>query len=289
VTVVAVVLAVLLAASLTAVALLVASTGRTKRQLDESSRHLVDSGQRLELAEQASTKLAVASTELAAVRQDLTRSEARADDLYTELAGLRAEASSAPHIPSWLSGRVESLWKLAQMEQASVLRAFGPTAEGDGDGDAIAAGSALAGSALAGGALAGGAVAGAAVVAWLDAEVQRIRAETGTPGAISSGPLPEISPADALVLTRATQALLALLTRHTQAFNLALGADGDRMEAVVACEGWEGPDRAADDIGRLAEALGPAEVGLDLGTDEQGRLVARLEAPRRSGSGPLRA
>jgi YD repeat-containing protein len=116
-------------------------------------------------------------------------------------------------------------------------------------------------------------------LAALGAELERIREETGTPGALAATELGELSPTTALVALRATQALLAILTRYCQAYDVAVDRRQSRIALIVSCEGWEGPDRAAEDIGNLLAVLAPAGGDLELERDEQGRLVALLTLP----------
>lgn len=115
----------------------------------------------------------------------------------------------------------------------------------------------------------------------VDAEVQRIREETGTPGAARTALAGEPAPVDAIVALRAVQALLAVLTRYSQGYDLELrGGGGDgKLVATLVCEGFEGPDAVADETSSVLGALTPAGGDLDIDSLPDGRLRATLSVP----------
>jgi hypothetical protein len=120
----------------------------------------------------------------------------------------------------------------------------------------------------------------------LAGELTRIREETGTPGNLRTTLDAEPSPGDSLLALKATAGLLAVLVRHTQAYDVVLSGKPERLVVTVTCEGWEGPERVADDISELYLALRPAGALLEVDTDTVGRVLATLQLPMSDASAP---
>jgi hypothetical protein len=177
----------------------------------------------------------------------LVRRTAATRDLRIRLDGLEAEVGKREPEP-----RLGVLWSLAQLEQQRAWRlSLAPAARPEPDG--------LAGL--------------------LAMEVERIREEVGTPGSLDVELEPPVAADDAVLAFVAARELLAVLVPHTQAFDLAVGRDGTRLEVEVVCVGWEGPDSAADDIGRLLATVAPAGGDLQVDADDDGRLRATMQLP----------
>ena len=113
----------------------------------------------------------------------------------------------------------------------------------------------------------------------VEREIERIREETGTPGQLSATLPDELAAGDALVVLRALQSLMAILTRYSDAFDLHLSVEDERLVAGLTCEGFNGPDTVADEATSLLRALGPAQGEIDVKRDDAGRLAARLVIP----------
>lgn len=118
--------------------------------------------------------------------------------------------------------------------------------------------------------------AGATLADVLDAEVARIREDTGTPGTIRTALPNEPAPAQSVLMMTGLQALLEALSRHCQGYDLYVHEWEGRLTAMVVCDGFDGPDRVADDASAVLAAIAPAGGDLALDRDGRGRLRARL-------------
>lgn len=115
----------------------------------------------------------------------------------------------------------------------------------------------------------------------LEGEVSRMREETGTPGTLDMALDGEPQPGDALLVLRGVQGMLAVLGRHSQAFDLYVGTDEGCLVATIACDDFDGPDTVADETTALLRAVQPAGGELDIDKDVDGRLRARFILPAR--------
>jgi hypothetical protein len=179
----------------------------------------------------------------------LVRRTAAMRELRARLSELEAKAEMGK---GGSEPRLLVLWALAQLEQQRAWRlslAPAPSSEPDGLAELLAM------------------------------EVDRIREEVGTPGSIDVRLEPPVAADDAVLALLAARELLAVLVPHTQAYDLAVERDGAHLEVEVICDGWEGPDTAADDIGRLLATVAPAGGDLQLEADDKGRLRATLQLP----------
>jgi hypothetical protein len=113
----------------------------------------------------------------------------------------------------------------------------------------------------------------------LEGEISRIREETGTPGTLVVDLRREPEPGDAVMVLRSIQGLLALLTRHSQAFDLHVGTAANRVVTTVVCEDFDGPDTVADEATALLEALRHSGGELTIDRSDDGRLRARMQFP----------
>jgi multidrug efflux pump subunit AcrA (membrane-fusion protein) len=113
----------------------------------------------------------------------------------------------------------------------------------------------------------------------VEREIERIREETGTPGHLSASLPDEMAAGDAVVVLRALQGLMAILARYSDAFDLHLSIEDERVVAGLTCEAFDGPDTVADEATSLLRALGPVQGEIDVDRDEAGRLAARLVIP----------
>jgi hypothetical protein len=113
----------------------------------------------------------------------------------------------------------------------------------------------------------------------LDEEVGRLREDTGTPGTLLVELDTDPSPAEAVLLLRAVQSLLAILCRHCQAYDLSVHRDEDHLVAVLVCDDFDGPDSVADEIAELIAALTTVDGRIELDRDADERLRASLALP----------
>jgi multidrug efflux pump subunit AcrA (membrane-fusion protein) len=127
----------------------------------------------------------------------------------------------------------------------------------------------------------GGPVAATTLADTLSGDVDRIREETGTPGSIRSALAAEPGAAESVITLRAVQALLAVLARYCDAYDLQLSGDGGKLVATLTCERFQGGETVLADASSVAEAVGPCGGNLDLRQDAGGRLHARLSLPGR--------
>lgn len=214
---------------------------------------------------QAERRAAQSEAELAEVRSQLAAARAGTETLRAELLSARAEIDAArirvrnaQRRPSNQDGRIDALWALGDLEtrrSGYVSAPPGPSGE-TGQPEPLES-----------------------LKVGLAAEVTRIREEIGTPGELEMGEFHGLDRGDSLVVVRATQALLAALARHCDAYDLRVEQDTHEARAVVTCERWEGPDRSADDMSALLKALEPVGGELDLDRDGAGRLRAALTIP----------
>ncbi len=110
----------------------------------------------------------------------------------------------------------------------------------------------------------------------LGEEVTRIREEIGTPGELEADLPEEPPPAVSLLVLRATETLLPILTRRSDAYDLRLTGGGPQVEVTVACEGTE-PDGFPDaDTDAVAAAIAGAGGTLTFARTDDGRVLARL-------------
>ena len=240
-------------------------------------------------------RLAVTARQLEQARTELTRRQADAAGAEVEMAELRrllaASPASAEATPDPAAGAsnepggaveprppgdretaaahggagaphagpgsvLEALWALTALEQTRARRFA----------EAV---STAAPSASAPGAIAAG----------LEEEVARLRDDTGTPGTLRVALDTEPAPGDAELLLRSVQALLAVLSRHCQGYDLYVHRWEQRLLAVLVCEAFDGPDSVADETSEVLAALGPVDGRIELDRDPQGRLRARLSIP----------
>ena len=117
------------------------------------------------------------------------------------------------------------------------------------------------------------------ITAGLEEEVARLRDDTGTPGTLRVALDTEPAPGDAELLLRSVQALLAVLSRHCQGYDLYVHRWEQRLLAVLVCEAFDGPDSVADETSEVLAALAAVDGRIDLDRDPQGRLRARLSLP----------
>ena len=108
-------------------------------------------------------------------------------------------------------------------------------------------------------------------------EVGRIREEIGTPGEFRSELTVEPSTPGALLALRATEVVLAILTRRSDAYDLAVSEEGERIVVSVVCEGAD--DTAAADTDAVGELIALAGGRLVVDRDEDGRMRAHLSVP----------
>ncbi|MHB1535653.1 MAG: hypothetical protein ACYC1D_13810 [Acidimicrobiales bacterium] len=106
----------------------------------------------------------------------------------------------------------------------------------------------------------------------------RIREEIGTPSDFRSDLSHEPDPVAALLLLRSTEAVLAVLGRCSEAFDVYLHTWEGRVSVVVVCESADdieltGPDSPT---ARIADAIAPAGGDLRVDRDPGDRLRARL-------------
>ena len=165
-------------------------------------------------------------------------------------------ACSPPTPPSEARNRLAALWGLTLFELARAWPLDSP--------DGVVERDSATGSNLA---------------AALSNEVERIREETGTPGTLRS----DLDPAPAAPVSeavwRTSKALLGVLVRHTQAFDVVLSRQAPDLVATVVCEGWEGPESVADDISELYAVVAPSGIHLEVDQDAEGRVRATLRVP----------
>lgn len=218
--------------------------------------------------DRAQRRAAQAEAEVAGVHAELAAARSGAETLRAELSAARAEidaarirARNAPRQPAGQDSRIEALWALGELEtRRSGYLSVPPTpaqpVDGANEPDPLES-----------------------LKLGLAAEVARIREEIGTPGELDVGELEGLDRGDSLLLVRATQALLAALARHCDAYDLHVEQDTQEARAFVTCQRWEGPDRSADDMSALLTALEPVGGELDLDRDGAGRLRASLSLP----------
>ncbi|MCU4184559.1 hypothetical protein K6U06_09320 [Acidiferrimicrobium sp. IK] len=177
---------------------------------------------------------------------------AGADDPGSRAAAREGDGSLTPSDPARV---LESLWALTALEQARARRFAEAlsTAPPRNPPDGLTAG--------------------------LEDEVGRLREEAGTPGTLRVVLDAEPAPGDAELLLRSVQALLAVLSRHCQAYDLYVHQWEDRLLGVLVCEGFDGPDSVADETSDVLAALAPVDGRIELDRDPQGRLRARLSIP----------
>ncbi|MBO0729966.1 MAG: hypothetical protein J2P57_11955, partial [Acidimicrobiaceae bacterium] len=107
-------------------------------------------------------------------------------------------------------------------------------------------------------------------------EVARIREEIGTPGELQSGLAEEPPPGVALLALRATETLLPILTRRSDAYDVRLTGAGRQVEVAVTCEGAD-PDEFPDaDTDAVAAAIAGAGGTLSFDRTDDGRVRAWL-------------
>lgn len=113
----------------------------------------------------------------------------------------------------------------------------------------------------------------------LTVEISRIREEAGTPGTVRMALQPPAAGAEAVVVLRSVQLLLSALARHCQGYDLSVHRWEGRINAVIVCDSFDGPDTVADDTTAVLMALSPAGGDVDIDRDPDGRLRARLSLP----------
>jgi hypothetical protein len=195
--------------------------------------------------------VAAAQLKIEEAHRATEQAEARAGLAESGLAFRRQEAAS-----SAARAHLEALWALACLEQG---RAWRLTMAMPEDIERAQGLNTLSGA--------------------VEREIERIREETGTPGQLSAVLPDDLAAGDAIVVLRALQGLMAILTRYSDAFDLHLSVDDNRLVAALTCEGFDGPDTVADEATALLRALGPAQGEIDVDRDEVGRLTARLVVP----------
>ncbi len=118
-----------------------------------------------------------------------------------------------------------------------------------------------------------------ALTAGLQDEVGRLREETGTPGTLRIALESEPAPGDAELLLRSVQALLAVLSRYCQGYDLYVHQWEQRLLGILVCESFDGPESVADETSDVLAALVDVGGRLELDRDAEGRLRARLSIP----------
>ncbi len=216
-----------------------------QRQVADATRTLTDAEQRAEDA----------AAEAGAERLRADEAGDRAARAEGELA-LARQSSLPASAPSDRSAEFESLWALALLEQERAWRLTMALPAGD-SGLAHARG----------------------LVEVVDAEIARIREETGTPGRLYPSVALEPTAGEAVVALRAVQVLLAAVIRYSDAFDLYLSSDDGGLAATLVCENFDGPDSVAEDASALYRAVAPAGGAVDIDRDDEGRLQAHLHLP----------
>jgi len=229
---------------------------RSARAEAKQATQTVEDGKALVAAahqelDEANEALAAAHRETEAAHLAAEQSEVRASLAESGLAFTQQRAASSAS-----RAHLEALWALACLEQG---RAWRLTMAMPDDSQTDEAPNTL-----------------RRVV---EREIERIREETGTPGQLTATLPDELAAGDALVVLRALQGLMAILTRYSDAFDLHLAIEDDRLVAGLTCEGFDGPDTVADEATSLLRALGPAQGEIDVERDDEGRLAARLVIP----------
>jgi hypothetical protein len=197
--------------------------------------------------------------ELAAAQEQLAAAEGQLETAQGDLAAARGQLAAGGSSPGGFAISVaETLWTLEHLRLVWArrdLRRVSTAAPAPDEPTGLA-------EALAG-------------------EVERIREEIGTPGSLQSALAAEpSSPAAALAL-RTTEALLSVLARRADGYDvhLARAADG-RLEIAVICDGTD-PEvvNGSTELDELATVIGHAGGSLGFDAADDGRLRARITLP----------
>jgi hypothetical protein len=227
---------------------LAASNKAATVTLEDTKAHVATARQE---RDDTAARLAAAEAEVVAAHRATEYAEARANLAESGLAFRRQEMAF-----SVARAQLEALWSLACLEQGRAWRLtmalpLDPATPSGPDSLATA----------------------------VEREIDRIREETGTPGEVAAALPDELGAGDAMVVLKALQGLMAVLTRYSDAFDLKMGVETGQMVATLTCEGFDGPDTVADEATALLEALRPAGGEIDVDRDAEGRLEARLTLP----------
>lgn len=214
-----------------------------KRQVADATRQATDAQQR-------------ADDDAAAARAERRRAQ-EADDRVIHIEGELALARQQALANAEARAELDSLWALALLEQERVWRLT----------------MALPASGLTNDHPRG-------LVEVIEADLARIREETGTPGRLHPAVNRQIEAGEAVVALRAVQAMLGAITRYSDTFDLHLATDDAGLDATLVCENFDGPDSVAEEASALYRAVAPSGGALDIDRDAEGRLQARLRLPR---------
>ncbi|HWG74510.1 MAG TPA: hypothetical protein VG184_10710 [Acidimicrobiales bacterium] len=195
-----------------------------------------------------------AETLVAAERSRAQLAADRATQAEARLALARQEAATS--VPEPGVAHLQALWSLALLDQDRSWRLTMALPQGTDDGHRSRS-----------------------LADALEGEVSRIREETGTPGTLEVSLDDEPGPGDALLVLRCVQGLLAVLARHSQAFDLRVVTGDGRLVATVACDDFDGPDTVADETTALLSAVRGARGEVDIDRDTDGRLRATFSLP----------
>lgn len=114
----------------------------------------------------------------------------------------------------------------------------------------------------------------------LNAEIARLREESGIPGRLQVSGDTKLSPGSSLIALRAIEGLIAAFNRYCDSYDLHLDLGESELKATLLCDKFNGPDSAADDAGALLRAI--ASTGATMDIDKAGNsLRSTLHLPHK--------
>lgn len=218
----------------------------------------VDRRRRAAVRRIAKLEARLASTEAAAERASASALEARASLEHARALAETAQTAAveASRGAQVAAGTVETLWSLARHDlQLERRRAAALSSALDVEEGCSSASAAV------------------------EAEVERVREEVGTPGSFRVELADQARAATSLLALAAARALLGAVARRCDGFDLYVHEWGGALAAVVVCEGYSGPEDLGSDGSSLRTALSRTGGRLAVDRDDRGRLRARLRVP----------